>query len=114
MSDDLDRALRTALKPVEPTDGFADRVMARVEAPAPVRGRQTISRARWFPMALAASVAILAAVLLHERQLRQERAGIEARQQLIEALRISGEKLDLAYRVVNADSQLHQTDDPGA
>jgi hypothetical protein len=106
--EDLEKRLRAALRPVEPPAGFANRVMTRVgesEAQAPRGWRSArwrfagVQPARWLPLALAASV-IIAFVLVHEHHKREE--GLQARQQLIEALRVTGEKLDLAYRAVNA------------
>ena len=106
--DDLEKRLRSALRPVEPPPGFANRVMARLgegEAPASRGWRQGrwfrpgVQPARWLPLALAASM-VIAVVLVHEHHKREE--GLQARQQLIEALRVTGEKLDLAYRAVNA------------
>jgi hypothetical protein len=106
--DDLEKRLRAALRPVDPPPGFANRVMTRIgtsESQSP-RGwrlahwRSAAARpTRWLPVALAAS-AILAVVLVHEHHKREE--GLQARQQLIEALRVTGAKLDLAYRAVNA------------
>jgi hypothetical protein len=40
-------------------------------------------------------------LLAHEWQVRRLEQGREARRQLIEALRVTDEKLNLAYRVVN-------------
>lgn len=117
MSDDLEKNLRNALKAVEPDDGFAERVLARVRekqapsSPAPSRWRQ--NRYRSFGMALAAS-AVVAVVALHSWQERQERRGLEARQQLIEALRVTGEKLDMAYQGVNSGSRRSAPNDAGA
>jgi sensor domain CHASE-containing protein len=66
----------------------------------PVRWRSVgVRPARWLPVALAASL-ILTVVVIHEHRKREQ--GLQARQQLIEALRVTGEKLDLAYRAVNA------------
>lgn len=95
MSDELEDRLRKALRPVDPEEGFAERVMARIE-PVSVskRGRRV-----WLPAALAAS-ALLGVVLW---QADRERRGLEARRQLIEALHITGEKLDVAYRGVRRD-----------
>jgi hypothetical protein len=104
MSSDLDKKLRDALRPVEPEEGFADRVMARIEndrkpQQLPPRRRFT-RRTQWISLALAAS-AILAAVLVQHWQVQREREGLEARAQLMDALRVTGEKLDIAYRTVN-------------
>jgi hypothetical protein len=113
MNDDLEKSLRQALKPVDPEEGFAERVLARVRAEQapPARWRQ--NRFRTFGAALAAS-AVLAVVVIHSWQERQERRGLEARQQLIEALRVTGEKLDIAYQGVNSESRRRASEDAGA
>jgi hypothetical protein len=117
MNEDLDKQLRAALRPVNPEEGFSDRVMARIHAghrPArrglPSWFPDSPPWAQWVRAALAAS-AILGAGLhaWHVHQERRERQGLQARQQLMDALRVTGDKLDLAYRVVNAES-----DDSGA
>jgi hypothetical protein len=113
MTDDLEKRLRDALKPVDPETGFAERVLARVRAEQapPARWRQ--SRFRAVATARAAS-AVVAVVLIHSWQERQERRGLEARQQLIEALKLTGEKLDIAYQGVNSGSRRSAPDDAGA
>jgi hypothetical protein len=106
----IDDELRKALRPVDPDEGFADRVMRRIDS-APVRPRR-----RWFaglPTALAAS-AVLGTVLIYTWHAERERQGLEARRQLIEALQITGQKLDLAYRGVNGPSRAAPDDDTGA
>ncbi len=56
----------------------------------------------WLSAALAATLA-LAALGVHSWLERNERAaGLEAREQLMEALRITSEKLDLAHEAVNS------------
>jgi hypothetical protein len=107
MNNDIERQLCEALQPVDPEPGFTQRVMTRIASEQP-RGR--LQPRRWPPMqfrrlpvALAAS-AICGAVLVNAWHVRHERQGLEARQQLIEALRVTGRKLDLAYRVVNPES----------
>jgi negative regulator of sigma E activity len=101
MSNDFDQQLRDALRPVDPDESFTRRVMSRI-ANEPTRSRRP-QRARWASVALAASV-LLGIVIFHQWQLQRERHGIEARNQLIEALRVTGEKLDIAYRAINEDS----------
>jgi negative regulator of sigma E activity len=103
MSKDFEQQLRDALKPVDPEEGFEQRVMARV-AREPVRSRSKVTR--WAAvLALAASVAFAAILGTHQWQERREQQGLEARRQLLEALRVTGEKLDLAYQAVNRESQ---------
>ncbi|HEY2275049.1 MAG TPA: hypothetical protein VGH61_06070 [Steroidobacteraceae bacterium] len=105
MSEDqnLERRLRSALGAVDPGEDFAPRVLARIAAePAyaapPARTGALVS---WLAFGFAASV-VLAVLLAHEWQVRRLEQGREARRQLIEALRVTDEKLSLAYRVVNS------------
>jgi hypothetical protein len=97
MSNDLEQQLRAALQRVDPQPGFTQRVMAHIAGEQARRWRLSA----WLPVALAAST-IFGAILLHAWQVRHERQGAQARQQLLDALRVTGAKLDLAYRVVNA------------
>jgi hypothetical protein len=113
MNNDLDDPLRKALRPVDPEKGFADRVLARIEATPAARSRWLPQRFRAWPVALAAS-AVLGAVLIHVWQVDRERRGLEARRQLIEALHVTGEKLDLVYRSVKRESSPSSSDDAGA
>ena len=103
-TDPLERQLRAALKPRDPPEGFAAGVMARVaaEPAAPLHARRPAPAvAGWLGFGLAASV-VLAVLLAHQWQVRRIEQGREARRQLLEALRVTDEKLDLTYRVVNA------------
>src|SRR3954468_7485982 len=98
MSDELEDQLRKALRSVDPDEGFAERVMSRIDstsASKPARRRWLPQPLRGFPAALAASV-LLGAVLIYVWQVDRGRRGQEARRQLIEALHITGEKLDVA------------------
>jgi hypothetical protein len=109
--DDLDAQLRAALRPIEPEEGFAARLGARIareRAPRPPLALRFL----WLPPALAATV-VVALLVAHERELQVERAGLAARQQLIEALRVTGEKLDLAYRGVNDAARRRAGGDTG-
>ena len=103
MSKDLEEQLRKALRPVDPDEGFAERVMRRMESERTPPRRSQVKRLQWWPVAIAASL-ILSWVVVHDWQARREQQGLEARRQLIEALRLTGEKLDIAYQVVNEDN----------
>lgn len=94
---DLEKELREALRHVDPAPGFASRVSARIHSER--HHRWLPARYRWMPAALAASV-VLSLLAGYGWQWRHEQQGLEARRQLIEALRVTGEKLDLAYRGV--------------
>ena len=102
-SNDFERRLRAALRPVNPGEGFAAAVLARIAAePArPARRPRSPAVVSWLAFGLAVSV-VLAVLLAHEWQVRRLEQGREARRQLIEALRVTDEKLNLAYRVVNS------------
>ena len=102
MSKDFEQQLRDALRPVDPEEGFEQRVMARV-ASEPPRSRAKVTR--WAAsLALAASVAFAAILGVRQWQDHREQEGLEARRQLLEALRVTGEKLDVAYQAVNRKS----------
>lgn len=99
--DDLDAELRSALRPLEPPRGFSERVMARV---APVRMRPV--RVRWrVPVGLAATVLLGLGIYIgvqHEQ--RQQLAGLEARRQVIEALRLTDQKLAIVSETVRDEA----------
>ena len=111
MSKDFEQQLRDALRPVDPEKGFEQRVMARV---AQERSQRRTKVTRWVSVALAASVAFAAILGTHEWQLRREQEGLEARKQLLEALRLTGEKLDVAYQAVNRQAPEPTDDGSGA
>lgn len=111
MSKDFEEQLREALRPVDPDEGFEHRVMARIGR-EPARSRPKVSR--WVSVALAASVGFAAIIGTHTWQVRREQEGLEARKQLIEALRLTGEKLDVAYQAVNREEHSAPDDRSGA
>ena len=103
MRKDLDESLRSALRPVDPGEPFTRNVMAAIAQDssrsdsAPAKSRVT------FRMASAALVIslLVAVVTAHQWQVRRQERGLQARRQLIQALQLTREKLDLAYRAVN-------------
>jgi hypothetical protein len=112
MSEELERLLRRALRPVDPGEDFTARVMAEICA-NPRNLRAPSRRAAWIALGLAASVILLVSgvYVLHQRQ---REAGLAARAQVLEALRVTSEKLDLAYRLINTSSPPGSDRDPGA
>jgi hypothetical protein len=114
MTDELENQLRRALRPVDAPEGFAERLMKRLpERQSPVlvalpvrppKARRNFA----LPSALAAS--LVAAVILgqqfsqhRDRELELEQAaGLAAKQELMQALRVTSQKLDLAYEAVNS------------
>jgi hypothetical protein len=105
MSDHFEDQLRQVLRRKEPPPGFADRVMMRVPAPAPVRGpepavRPSLSGRLWRPFSwnggawkwLAAGAACLTMAAGIGRY-QDYRRGMEAREQLLLAVQITEQKL---------------------
>lgn len=114
MSDPLDQELRRALRPVDPGDDFTRAVMARVtsnvtdirHSPGMKLRTRVYSRALpWAPAALAASL-LIAIVMTHQHRQEAENIaqGQRAREELLQALRMTSEKLDIAYQVVQSET----------
>jgi hypothetical protein len=126
MNEDLDKKLHEALRPVDPGEEFTARVLAKVGAEADGDasdvshasdfgsargvgagggdGEQDIARRRVWPLVgSVAATLVVAGIVTHQwwQERREERAGAEAREQVLEALRVTSEKLDLAYQMVN-------------
>jgi len=112
VNEDLDKQLRQALRPVDPGEDFTARVLAQISA-KPRSLRTHWRRAAWIPAALAASVLLVVAGV-YEWQQRQKEAGLAARAQVVEALRVTSQKLDLAYRLINTSSRPPSDRDSGA
>ena len=90
----LEHDLKHALRRESPPDGFAQRVMQRLEADAPRR------RPVWW-RAAAASVtlaALLGGYATHKAV--ERRRGEMAREQVLAAMRIAGEKVRIAQEEV--------------
>ena len=84
----LDDELRYALRRKEPPEGFADRVMARVPVTMPVRRPSMV--VRWVAAAAACLMVVAGA-----GRYQEYRRGMEAKQQLLQALQITQAKLEL-------------------
>lgn len=118
MNDDIENRLRRALRPIDPPEGFAERLMAALPAPRPRASvtplrpvaprRESCWRRFGTPTALAASllVAVFAGQHLAEQRAEREyQAGLEASRELMQALRLTSEKLDAAYRAVQPEKR---------
>ena len=100
-SPEFDLELTRALRHVDPPSGFADRVMARAQAPiepqVPARAKVVTMPSRprlWASGALAATLAV-AAVLTQQTHERHERERAEvAQQQFDAAMRITDQTLE--------------------
>ncbi len=104
----IEEELRAALRKQQPPEGFAARVMARVNTATPPKSaRWTLiiafvrsPRWRWAVAGLAACL-LLAAVVVHQRREQRMKAqGELAKAQMMKALHIASAKLNLARRKV--------------
>jgi hypothetical protein len=129
MTDELENQLRRALRPVDAPEGFTERLMSRLPktpdtavkpemAKPPVlvalpssetRTGTLARRPRNFALPAALAASLIAAVMLGQHmgqireQARQEREiaeGREASRELMQALRVTSQKLDMAYQAV--------------
>lgn len=118
MTEELENQLRRALRPVDAPEGFAERLMQRLP-PSPENAKEPVvvalprrapSPARRFGLPAALAASLVAAVLLGqqlanhrmENQIAREQAeGLAAKQELLQALRVTSQKLDMAYEAVS-------------
>jgi hypothetical protein len=117
MTEDFENQLRRALRPVDAPAGLAERIIAAlpprpvpatVTAIADAPQRRAGTRRYGMPAALAASLvgAVLLGMFAADRRAqviaeRDEAAGQAASRALMDALRVTSQKLDLAYQAVN-------------
>lgn len=108
MSEELEKSLRAALRPIDPGEKFTRSVLARVTAGSPAADSATATSSpliprptfRWASATLA--IAVMAGLFsAHQWQAHRTQQGLEARRQLLEALQVTGENLDMAYRMIN-------------
>lgn len=113
MTDELENALRRALRPRGPGEEFSARVTARLDAsgmppastPAAHRNlmRRRAFRLRWLPAALAAClIAGLGLAQLRQHALDAARAN-EARAQLLQALSIASRNVNIVRTAVSRE-----------
>jgi hypothetical protein len=117
MSNELNDRLRAALRPVDPGERFTQSVLARI-ASEPAASRPTVRPMRnaslpWLSATALATLVALGLMIEHQHKAQHVEAGLEARRQVMEALRVTSEKLDVAYRVVK-DKDLPGTEKRGA
>jgi hypothetical protein len=127
MNDELQRALRRALKSVEPPRGFADRVLQRAAANGePGRTEHRTQWTRWTrwtqwtqwttslglaPVRWAMAATLVAATgggLWYRAEEQRRAQGQEARRQVLLGLSIAGSKLRSVQMQVNQVNQVDQ------
>jgi hypothetical protein len=107
MKNDIESRLRAALRPVAPTEDFTRRVIAQATAKSARsadRSGGAAARRLWWLSGIAASLLIAAGVYQHQRAQREVADGLEARRQVLQALALTSQKLDLAYETVKSRS----------
>ncbi|HKU91678.1 MAG TPA: hypothetical protein VJP84_17940 [Steroidobacteraceae bacterium] len=115
MNEEFENRLRRALRPVDAPAGFAERVMHALPAqqaasnvvPLAIVRKPSAPMSAWrrfsTPAALAASLLVAVFTGQHVAALKAEReqqAGLAASRELMQALRLTSQKLDLAYEAV--------------
>ena len=108
---DIDRALERAMDAEDPGPACAGRVVAAIkagEAP-PVTGRPNRSTLWRAMLPLAATIALAAGLGIHwraEQAARAEEArGRAAHEQLVQALRLTGAKLNVVHRAIERSQE---------
>jgi len=110
MSKDIESQMRAALRSVAPSEEFSQKLVANLTSPrpAPRKLRRIAARVQplawWFSASLAASVVLAVGVHQHLQQQRLQQSGLEARREVMEALRVTSQKLNLAYEAVKSES----------
>lgn len=108
MNDDIESRLRAALRAVAPREEFSQELAAKVTSQHPPARKSAAPRLRpmawWFSASLAASVILAVGVHQHLEQQRLQQSGLEARREVLEALRVTSQKLNLAYEAVKSQS----------
>ena len=113
---EFEKELRRRLRPVDAPEGFTDRLMAALPAQqkptvvefTPRAARRSAVSQFGMPAALAASLLVAVFLGIHVANDRailaaqtEEQKGIAASRELMQALRVTSQKLDLAYEAVN-------------
>ena len=120
MSKDIESQMRAALRPVAPSEEFSQRLLTAVtsEHSAARKPHRRAARlhplAWWFSASLAASVVLALGVHQHLQQQRLQQSGLEARREVMEALRVTSQKLNLAYEAVKSQSTSLTVEQSGA
>jgi hypothetical protein len=111
MSNDIESQMRAALRPVAAREEFSQNLLARTlaapTAPARPRGfgaARLRPMAWWLTASLAASLVLAVGVHQHLEQQRLQQSGLEARREVLKALHVTSQKLNLAYETVKSQA----------
>jgi hypothetical protein len=117
MNHDLEKSLRSALRPVDPGEKFTRSVMARVatdheSGTGSYAPRPRATALRWMSVAVATSL-LIGFLVAREWHIRRTQRGLEARAELIQALELTGENLEIAYRAIKDEERPGSDPDSG-
>lgn len=98
MPPNLENALKEAFRRQEPPEGFADRVMARVPQQIPSRPSAPRWKREWMAIAASACIAVMGAGAWQQHQRKVE--GEKAKQQLMYALTVASQALQITKELV--------------
>ena len=101
----VEKALRQALRPVDPPPGFAERVIQRAGKGS---ARANIGGRAWFRWATAAALVVGVSGGLWYRAEERRAQGEEARRQVLLSLRIAGAKLHEVQVKINRHGESQQ------
>jgi hypothetical protein len=120
MSEDIESQMRKALRALAPREEFSQKLVAKLTSQHPTaRKPRGVSARRhplawWFSASLAASVVLAVGVHQHLQQQRLQQSGLEARREVMQALRVTSQKLNLAYEAVKSQSTSLTDEQSGA
>jgi hypothetical protein len=121
MSKDIESQLRSALRPVAPRPQFSRKLVARMMAgeAAPRKPRHLKDGAArvlgwWFAASLAAGLIMAVGIQQHLQQQRLRQTGLEARREVEQALRVTSQKLNLAFEAIKRQSAAPVEEKSGA
>jgi hypothetical protein len=101
MTEQLEDTLRRSLRSDDPGELFTRRVMQRLPAE-----HRAVTR-RWLTWSAGLAASLLLAIGIRHQVLeqREQAAGLRAKRELLEALRVTSGKLDLAYQAVDKENE---------
>jgi hypothetical protein len=120
MNEDLESRLRSNLRPVAPRAEFSQKLAAQVAAHPSMR--RALRAMLWRPSkrsiwrlsgSFAASLLLVMGMQYQYQQQRARQNGFEARRQVVEALRLTSQKLNLAYETIKSESSSPADEKPG-
>lgn len=101
MTEELENGLRRSLRATDPGELFTRRVMQRLPHEHRVAPRRWLT----WSAGLAASLLLVFGIRQQVLEQREQAAGLRAKRELLEALRVTSGKLDLAYQAVDKENE---------